>query len=277
MLPLLLLMAAAPATPSLRIVDWNIHKGRHLDGVVAALRAQDPDVCLLQEVDRAVKRTGGVDVTAEIARRLGMHHSFAPAFEELGQAAGDQPALHGQAILSKTPLRGVRILRFENQSGFWKPKPYLPQWPLLQRRLGGRIALIAEIRKNGRRMVVYNLHLESRNAAVRLAQLEEAIADTRRYPPETPVLIGGDLNSVFHPGRFRALLEGAGFSNCFGDRRVRTHVVYGALDWIFVRAAGCQAAEVIRGTGASDHDPVAARISLPEKSLLMPRHPLSSK
>jgi endonuclease/exonuclease/phosphatase family metal-dependent hydrolase len=257
------LQLSAMEPPVIRIVDWNIHKGKHLNQVASALRAENADLCLLQEVDQAAKRTHGIDIAAELARRLEMHYVFTPAFEELGQSDTSRLALHGQAILSKMPIRNVRVLRFKNQTHFWKPRAFLPNWGFMQRRLGGRVAQVAEIEKGGQRLIVYNLHLESRSRRVRAAQLEEVLADARRYPSTIPVLIGGDLNSVFQADKFRVRMEQAGFQSCFGGQRVRTHVVFGALDWIFIRGnQTCGAAAVIRGTHASDHDPVAATITL---------------
>jgi endonuclease/exonuclease/phosphatase (EEP) superfamily protein YafD len=56
-------------------------------------------------------------------------------------------------------------------------------------------------------------------------------------------------------------MKKAGFRNCFGGDVVRTHVLYGALDYIFVRGPiECSDARVLRGSRASDHDPIAAQI-----------------
>ena len=53
----------------------------------------------------------------------------------------------------------------------------------MQRRLGGRIALISEIKVGGKTVVTYNLHLESRGPGfTRYAQLKEVIQDASRYP-----------------------------------------------------------------------------------------------
>jgi hypothetical protein len=54
------------------------------------------------------------------------------------------------------------MLRFESQSGFWKPHAYVPPGALFQRRLGRRVALITELEFEHRTPVVYNLRLESR-------------------------------------------------------------------------------------------------------------------
>ena len=66
----------APAT--LRVMTWNIRHGEGLDGrvdlerIAAVIRASGADLVGLQEVDRGVRRTGGVDMPAELARLTGL-------------------------------------------------------------------------------------------------------------------------------------------------------------------------------------------------------------
>ena len=119
-----------------------------------------------------------------------------------------------------------------------------------------------ELDRNGKPLVVYNLHLESRTTEHgRLLQLEEVLADTERYPADTPVIVAGDLNTLQpafagDPEAARGRLR-----SCFGDRHVRTHVIIGALDWIFVRGPiSCEGAEVRRDFHASDHFPISAEL-----------------
>ena len=256
-----LLAAIASAQSAIRILDWNIDRGKHLPAVTAALRRERPDIVLLQEVDRGTKRSGSIDIAAELARQLGMSYTFEPAFRELGQG-GD--AVQGQAMLARGRMEGVRVIRYDQQSHFWEPRAFLPNWGVMQRRTGGRIALVAELKRGGRKLVVYNLHLESRGLGhTRDVQLEETIRDTGRYPAGTPIIIGGDLNTLYGTKGVRERLEESGFRNCFGDRTVRTHVIFGALDYIFVKGPlNCTEAVVLRGLNGSDHDPVAARITI---------------
>jgi endonuclease/exonuclease/phosphatase family metal-dependent hydrolase len=125
-----------------------------------------------------------------------MPYLFAAEFEELGQGSHDAPAYHGQAILTSLAASSPRIIRFEHQTGFWRPRSYLPNWRVFQRRTGGRLALVVEVEVAGRRLVVYDAHLESRGSEqLRKAQIEEIIADSRRYPADTPILIAGDFNT----------------------------------------------------------------------------------
>jgi endonuclease/exonuclease/phosphatase family metal-dependent hydrolase len=251
------------SAPSARILNWNIDRGQHFKGIVAALRETRPDLCIFQEVDLGARRTHGEDVAQELAKTFGLNYTFAPEFQELGQSTAEGPAYHGQAILSRWPIRASRILRFTHQSGFWKPRPLLiSSLPMLQRRVGGRIALVNELDRNGTMLVVYNLHLESRTTEHgRLLQLEEVLADTQRYPTGTPVIIAGDLNTMHRHSPLIARMRQAGYSSCFGEQRVRTHIMIGALDWIFVRGPiSCDGAEVHHDFHASDHFPISAEL-----------------
>lgn len=252
---------SASAHKEARLLNWNIDRGKHLDGILSVIRGQKPDLCVFQEVDLGARRTQGIDVAETLAKTAGMNYAFAPEFEELSQGTEEGSAYHGQATLTTMPIRSSRILRFAHQSGFWKPSPLLiSRLPLLQRREGGRIALVTELDNGGKTLVVYNLHLESRGSEHgRLLQLDEVLADAERYPKETPVIVAGDLNTKVRTSPVIPRLRQAGYRSAFGDRKVRTHIIIGALDWIFARGPiEFEDAQVIRDAHASDHFPIAA-------------------
>jgi endonuclease/exonuclease/phosphatase family metal-dependent hydrolase len=227
------------------------------------MRETHPDLCIFQEVDLGARRTHGEDVAQELAKTFGMNYTFAPEFRELGQSTAEGSAYRGQAILTRLPIRSSRILRFNHQSGFWKPRPLLiSSIPMLQRRIGGRIALVNELERNGNLLVVYNLHLESRTTehGGRL-QLDEVLADAQRYPAGTPVIVAGDLNTMSRHSPLITRMREARYSSCFGERRIRTHIIIGVLDWIFVRGPiTCEGTEVHRDFHASDHFPISAEL-----------------
>ncbi len=248
---------------SAEILDWNIDRGQHLAGIEAEIRSIRPDLCIFQEVDLGARRTHGQDVAQELAETFGMNYAWAPEFQELSQSTAAGAAFHGQAILTSLPIRSTRILRFTNQSGFWKPRPLLiSSLPLLQRREGGRIAEISELDNGGRLLVVYNLHLESRgDEQLRLRQLNEVLADAKRYPSNTPLIVAGDFNTKTRRSPLIASLNQAGFRSCFGGRRLRTHIIMGDLDWVFLRGPiQAEDARVIRDAHASDHFPIALEV-----------------
>lgn len=247
---------------SIRIVTWNIDRGSEFRTIGSELAENPVDLCLLQEVDWKTNRTGQADVAAELAKRLRLNLSYGIEFEELSQERG-QPAFIGQATLTRLPIRRSRILRFKTQSGFWKPHGWIPSsLPLMQRRLGSRMALVTDLNFAGRLLVAYNVHLESRSMGrIQSAQLDEILEDLRRYPPDTPAIIGGDLNTKYFAGSYLQKMERQGFHSCTGERIERTHVIAMALDWIFARGpVKIEDGKVRRDFSGSDHYPVYARV-----------------
>jgi endonuclease/exonuclease/phosphatase family metal-dependent hydrolase len=254
----------APAPTELKVLDWNIDRGTQLEKIASGLTSQQPDLAILQEVDLNARRSGSQDVAQELAKRLSLNYVFATEFQELGQSSSGEPAYHGQAILTSLPIRSSRALRFENQSAFWKPRPYLPKWGLFQRRLGGRLALIAELEYPGGVLVVYDLHLESRSAgAIQYEQLKEVLADADRYPKGTPIVIAGDLNTKYRHSQTTIVQEliQRGYEDGFGGRNERTHFFIGSVDYIFVRGPIRIAdTKVHRNIHGSDHYAISARL-----------------
>jgi endonuclease/exonuclease/phosphatase family metal-dependent hydrolase len=241
------------------ILDWNIDRGKDIDDIEGQMRQFNPDLCIFQEVDLNARRSGGIDVAKKLAEDFRMNYVFAPEFEELSQGTSENPAYHGQALLTKLPIRSSRMLRFAHQSDFWKPRRLLKSsMPLWQRREGGRMALITELDNGGKPLVIYNLHLESRgNDHLRLLQLEEVLDDAKQYPPETSVIIAGDLNTKTAHSALMPRLRQAGYRSAFGDRRIRTHLIIGALDWVFARGPiELVRGDVLRGIDGSDHFPI---------------------
>ncbi len=247
---------------SLRVLSWNVDRGERLNAIISELEHSPAELCLLQEVDSNTARAGNLDEATELAKRLHLNASYAIEFEELSQEHG-QRAFIGQATLTRLPLRHARVLRFERQSGFWKPHSWIPSSvPLMQRRLGDRIALVTELQFGGRPLIVYNLHLESRSMGrIQAAQLDEILTDLRRYPSNTAVLIGGDLNTKYFPSYFLHKLQREGFHSANGEHIERTHVIAMALDWIFARGPVLiDSGRVDKDAKGSDHYPLYANL-----------------
>ncbi|MGA8594808.1 MAG: endonuclease/exonuclease/phosphatase family protein [Bryobacteraceae bacterium] len=253
---------AMPAGRDLRLATWNIDRGYKFDRIVAELEESKPELCLLQEVDDGDRRTHDRNVARDLAEKLGYNYAFGVEFQELSQSVDGHPAYHGQATLSRWPIVKTRILRFQHQSSWWQPHKWIPDTAFFQRRLGGRIALVTDISIGGTIVVVYNVHLESRSGgAIQSAQLDEVLADLKRYPAGTPAIIGGDFNSKYHPFELLHSLEQQGFRSVLGEKVERTHVLVGYLDWIFYRGPWrVEQGAVVRGTHASDHDAILAEL-----------------
>jgi endonuclease/exonuclease/phosphatase family metal-dependent hydrolase len=261
---LVAMLASAGTVPdSIRVASWNIDHGSGLDTITSALKSNPADLYLFQEVDQNALRSGQKDVAAELGKRLGMHVAYAAEFEELSQERGGK-AFIGQATLTSLPILKSRVIHFQRQSGFWQPHAWLPSsLPLMQRRLGGRVALVTELEFAGRRMVVYNAHLESRSAGpIQVAQLDEMLADLKRYPAGTPAILGGDLNTKYFPSIYLHKLQRLGFHSGTGEKIERTHTIAMALDWLFARGSiKLDSGRVRRDIKGSDHYPVYARLT----------------
>lgn len=90
----------APGEP-LRIMTYNIHHGidadlsMNLDAIAAVIAEQNPDVVVLNEVNRARLTNGFVDTLPLISRRMKMRHVF---------GANHPDGQYGNAILSRFPI-----------------------------------------------------------------------------------------------------------------------------------------------------------------------------
>src|ERR1044072_8558365 len=104
-----------------RVLSYNIEghaalvRARHLEEIAAVIRAQHPDVVALQEVHRGTWEARFHDQAAELGRLTGMTAAFGPSFRVLGGEFGN-------AILSRTPLRDVELVRLPS---FGEPRSLL--------------------------------------------------------------------------------------------------------------------------------------------------------
>lgn len=178
----------------LRVVVWNLHRGRALDEWIAIPAIREADLLLLCEVDSGMARSGNINVTAELARRLSLHYAYTPEYFEFTrgtrrernatQGGTNAIGLHGNAILSRWPLRQVRRA----------PLPIKFDWyPHFERRIGTRVALIATLELPSGPLDVVSTHLEAfaspRDRAAQIAPLFDAL-------PYRRAIIGGDLNTL---------------------------------------------------------------------------------
>jgi endonuclease/exonuclease/phosphatase family metal-dependent hydrolase len=253
----------------IRVVDWNIDRGLQLGGIIDFLASTNADLILLQEVDINARRTHQLNIAREISQKLQLNYIFGREFQELTQGSRTSPAYHGQATLSPWPLSNPRILRFRRQSSFWRPRWFLPEIEPLQERIGGRLALIGEVSIGGRRLVTYNLHLESRgDDTLRCSQLTETLNDSLRYKSAAPILLAGDLNLDISRSVAADAIRQAQFLSTASTEPVRTTPSRSLfdrgrpIDWIFVRGSIRAATlRIHNSVSASDHYPLSVRIA----------------
>jgi endonuclease/exonuclease/phosphatase family metal-dependent hydrolase len=254
---------------SIRVVNWNINRGLQLQRILEFLASAKADLILLQESDLNAKRTHHLNIAREISQKLEMNYVFGCEFQELTQGSRHSPAYHGQATLSRWPLSTSRIIRFHNQSNFWRPHWFLPQIEPFQERLGGRVVLVSTVNIGGKEIVSYNMHLESKgDAGLRVSQLSEALSDARRYDWNTPIVFAGDFNLDVSGGPAAAAIRQAQFQDAFANQHTRTtpgslFEAGRTIDWIFTRGpVRSMQAQVHRSVAASDHFPLSITLTL---------------
>ncbi len=98
-----------PERPQLVVMSYNIRYGLGMDDRLDLARIADvinsvnPDIVSVQEVDRVVRRSGGVDQAEELGRLTGMHAVF-------GRAIDYQGGEYGNAVLSRFPIVDSHVL-----------------------------------------------------------------------------------------------------------------------------------------------------------------------
>ena len=144
-----------------------------MEQIAREIEAWDPDVVLLQEVDRNRLSSRQTDQPGYYAQRLGMQVSFAV---NVRHRANGQ---YGVATLSKYPIVG--------QSNTFLPND--PSLPKAQQ----RGILNTKIKVGDTVISVYNTHLQHIYDDLRLRQMHVVARIVAADP--LPKILGGDLNS----------------------------------------------------------------------------------
>jgi len=246
----------------LRVVSFNVHYARDVGLLAQSLKSnpalRDADVFLLQEIESYAGE--GSSRARKLAEALGLNYVYAPA------RSTRSGGTHGLAILSRYPLSEIEVV----------PLPHNDLGAKTRR----RIALGATVEAAGRRLRLYNLHLDTRiNIDARLAQLAPVLEAARRQPHET-VVIGGDFNT--NPLRwawggrlpwFRSnqaaevdsFMDARGFATPLTASGSTTHrkLWKVRLDSIYIRGLEPKDFHIEEGVDVSDHFPVWLDLAWP--------------
>ena len=275
------------------VAAWNVERCLFPAESAAHLAALTPDIVLLSEVDHGMSRTAQRHTTAEMAEHLGMAYAFGVEFHELDLGGPTERAFctddfnalgwHGNAVLSSVPFTRVVLIRLDDHGHWFAADSGAadPQQP----RLGGRMAIAAEIPTESGPICVASTHLESNAAAEhRRAQFHLLLDTLDAFAPDMPVLIGGDLNTGNHlPPDFDwrreslfGLAEQRGYSWDFTAEGFTTRPSLITphpdrvmkLDWITGRGLVCRDRGVLTSLTAeakplSDHDCVWCTVEVP--------------
>lgn len=268
----------APAYPepgeSLRVMAWNIERGMELDAQIAAFvdgTLPTPDVLLLGEVDRGCARSGDRNVAWELASALGMDFVYGVEFIELPRPGDAITATceHGNAILSRHRIGNVELLRHSvNESWYATDEP----------RLGGRMALMADLAIGDRMVRVAALHFESGVEDGRKREAQAAELADAMLAQANPAIVGGDTNAGLYAidlalGTHDEATTEAFFTRGFSDAHLAvpqasrvTHPPLLVLDLVLLHGPSAGAATVCPGAvcdALSDHRAVWVDVTLP--------------
>lgn len=214
---------------------------RQKERIEAQLRAlQDADVIILNEVDFGMKRTEYRDVARELAGALRMNYAYGVEFVEVDPVfeLGTEKVhlqdvqedarlqddlrvdreryrgLHGNAILSRYPIRNARIFRLPvchdwysaevkeiaklEQAKRWTARSLFRERIDREVRHGGRMALIADLALPDSptgTVTVVAAHLENKCPPGCRRRQMNALLDNLKQDAN-PVILAGDLNTT---------------------------------------------------------------------------------
>lgn len=242
---------------TLKVLSYNIHHcnlpGKpgliDVDAIVRTIKAQQPDIVALQEVDVFTGRSGKLDQAKEIAGKLGLNVSFGKAIDYDG---GE----YGLAILSKYALQEVEVFRLPSDPST-KGEP--------------RIFVTAKIKLPSGQMVrLGNTHLDAQRDSVnREMQVAEILRIARS---ETlPFIIAGDFNAA--PDSHVIQLLDSQFTRTCRPCASTIPSVNPTKAIDFIAYAGREqfrvmSHEVIQEPYASDHLPVLSTVQIISSSSL---------
>lgn len=239
--------STAATKKTLRVMTFNIHVGVGLDKKLDLKRIADvinrerPDLVGLQEVDRGVKRTEGLDEIAELAKLTRMDFSFAHNLDYQG-------GQYGVAILSRFLIQKSDHQKYQNT-----------------RETERRGMLRVEVEMDGRTVNFVTSHLDYQFEDGRLFETEQLLSFLESIGG--PLIVVGDFNdeptgsayklmlTKFDDSWVRSKAKGDGLSYP-ADKPVKR------IDYVFYRQGDRIRAKKswVVNTPASDHLPVMAEL-----------------
>jgi endonuclease/exonuclease/phosphatase family metal-dependent hydrolase len=203
---------------------------------------KNTDILFLNEVDIGMPRTNYRDTAGELAQTLGYNYAYGvefieidPSYLKIGKNKWSEEkflekdsktfeldpkqykGFHGNAILSRFPLKNVKIIRLPKVYDWYnKEKERITkleearrtlsdkmfnEYMLTEVRLGSRIALIADVNIPGfdQKVTLVCVHIENRTTPKnRSEQLKYLLNQLKNI--DNPVILAGDFNTTMIDG-----------------------------------------------------------------------------
>lgn len=230
---------------TIKILSYNIHHGAGIDGtldlerIAQVIKAANPDIVSLQEVDNQTRRSKGIDQAKELARLTDMQHAYGASMDFAG-------GKYGNAILTKHTIARAKTI----------PLPGEP-----------RSALCARIKLSGKTVpsgefLFIATHLDTSKAPrIDSVPLIESLFESS---PNRPAIIAGDFNATPKSPTMAAF--GQTWKNATSQENLFTFPVAKPskqIDYILSRPADrwkVVSSEVLAEAVASDHRPILAEL-----------------
>jgi endonuclease/exonuclease/phosphatase family metal-dependent hydrolase len=246
-----------PEIQKVRLMTYNIHHGRGVDGkydldrIADVIRSQRPDIVGIQETEQYRRRTRHDDQPAILAGKLGMTHAFAKVIEH-GDDGHPQNAAYGNAILTRFPIAAQEHFNI-SYSGAMEP----------------RGCLHTTLDVNGTPLHVFCVHLGLRYRE-RHFQIERLVSDevvNNNKFGDGPKLMLGDFNNWW-PVKTAKLVDLHFKNACLitGKKRLQTFGRFLCLDYIYVshelNIVSCEVVKNPLAKVASDHSPLVCTVQM---------------
>jgi endonuclease/exonuclease/phosphatase family metal-dependent hydrolase len=219
----------APARGRYRVVAWNLERGMQLEAQLEAFRShpylKSCDVLLITEADAGMARSGNRMVSEVLARELGMTQVFAPCYIALGKGSGverhvegdNRFGLHGNALLSRYPIREIRAIPLDNG---------VDKMAHREKRLGRQAAVAARIDFPNLSLHAVSVHLDAQSTQRHRHEQMRTVLDA--LPADGPVILGGDWNtSTYNSSHASRAILGFALRVLMGvDHVIRNHYLH---------------------------------------------------
>jgi len=191
------------ASGAVSVGAWNVERCKRIEESADLIQAQQIQILLATELDYGMARSGQHHTTRDLAARLDMGYIFGVEFVELGigdfvetklfSGQENLGGLHGNAILSRFPMNNPTLIPIDD-GGLWYTSSPKGDGQL---RVGGRMAIAAQIEFDRRKVIVVSVHFESESGPDgRVKQAERLLSSIDEIYGTGPCIIGGDFNTV---------------------------------------------------------------------------------
>lgn len=190
-----------PEKPFYRAVAWNVERGMCYEEILQELQQhpilKQADLLILTETDVGMARSKNLNIARELALALGMNYYFVPAYINLCKGNGmevdvaesakdNELALHGNAILSRYPIKDLQRIPLKNAKDKMAGK---------EKRIGNQQALAATIEFPQKAVRVVCIHLDALSTQKQRYLQMASIIERLEASSDMPILLGGDWNT----------------------------------------------------------------------------------